>query len=98
MTQPSEQETLEARVRHLMARHAAIKPRGYDTIRARHELHSQIDELLDHHAASSDTAPTPRSPMCSVCNGKRYKNFRSARICPTCDTVQHDYDQIAVES
>lgn len=38
---------IEAQVRHLMAQHAAIKPRGFDSRRARELLHRQIDTALD---------------------------------------------------
>lgn len=43
-------EELEAMIRYAMADHAAIRPRGFDTIRQRQELHKLIDELLDARA------------------------------------------------
>lgn len=40
-------ERLEASVRRLMAQHASIEPRGYDTTRERARLHRLIDTGLD---------------------------------------------------
>lgn len=42
-----EPETIKAKTLLLMAQHAAIEPRGFDTIRARAEIARQIDDLLD---------------------------------------------------
>jgi hypothetical protein len=43
-------DDLRAMCLQAMREHAAIKPRGYDSIRARESLHRQIDELLDDWA------------------------------------------------
>lgn len=40
-------DLLEALVRHAMAQHAAIEPRGFDSVKARNQLHVEIDRLLD---------------------------------------------------
>lgn len=40
-------EFIEALIRFSMAEHAAIKPRGYDSQRARNEIHHEIDGLFD---------------------------------------------------
>lgn len=40
-------EFIEALIRYAMAEHAAIKPRGYDSQRARGEIHAEIDALFD---------------------------------------------------
>lgn len=41
---------LRAMCLQAMAEHAAIEPRGFDTIRKRANLHDQIDDLLDDYA------------------------------------------------
>lgn len=43
-------ELLEALIRHAMADHAAIKPRGFDSARDRAKIHREIDSMLDHYA------------------------------------------------
>lgn len=43
-------EDVEADVRVLMSKHAAIQPRGFDTIRIRGQYHARIDTLLDEYA------------------------------------------------
>ena len=40
-------EDIEAEVRKVMAAHAAIKPRGFDSIKERARLHRLVDTLLD---------------------------------------------------
>lgn len=46
----SNADDLHAMILHAMAEHAAIQPRGFDTIRAREHLHRQIDDMLDDYA------------------------------------------------
>lgn len=41
---------VEAECRKVMAAHAAIKPRGYDSRGKREKLHRRVDQLLDEHA------------------------------------------------
>lgn len=86
-----DRETLEAQARQLMAKHAAITPRGYDTTRTRNQLHAQIDALLDAHA----TAPTvhvepitarPTALHCGICTGLR-REHQGVRVCRTCDDL-----------
>lgn len=43
-------EVVEAEVRQRMAEHAAIKPRGWQTMKDREILHRRIDKLLDEWA------------------------------------------------
>ena len=43
---------LEAEVRAAMWHHSQIKPRGFDSIRRRAEIHREIDDLLDRWAVS----------------------------------------------
>lgn len=43
-------ELLEAMIRHAMADHYAIKPRGFDSQRDRAKLHREIDSMLDQYA------------------------------------------------
>ena len=43
---------LEADVRAAMWHHSQIKPRGFDSIRRRAEIHREIDDLLDRWAVS----------------------------------------------
>ena len=43
-------EELEAEVRVLMARHAAIVARGFDSVKKRQGIHRTIDTLLDELA------------------------------------------------
>ena len=40
-------EELEAEVRVLMARHAAIVARGFDSVKKREGIHRKVDALLD---------------------------------------------------
>ena len=40
-------EDIEAEVRKVMAAHAAIKARGFDSIKERGRLHRLVDSLLD---------------------------------------------------
>lgn len=42
-------EDAEADARRAMAAHAAIQPRGFDSIRERAELHIEVDFHLDEH-------------------------------------------------
>lgn len=41
---------LRAMIQQAMIAHAAIQPRGFDTIRRREDLHRQVDEMLDDYA------------------------------------------------
>lgn len=43
-------EDVEADVRVLMSKHAAIDPRGFDTVAQREILHRRIDRYLDEHS------------------------------------------------
>lgn len=43
----TQRDELEASCRRLMARHAAIEPRGFDTTRQRLRLQAEIDDVLD---------------------------------------------------
>lgn len=54
---------LEAMVRHAMAEHAAIVPRGFDTIRERANLHRDIDMMLDEWAIIRDIAQVDTEAM-----------------------------------
>ena len=56
-------EALEAMVRHAMAEHAAIEPRGFDTIRERANLHRDIDMMLDEWAIIRDIAQVDTEAM-----------------------------------
>lgn len=49
-------DLLEALVRHAMAEHAAIQPRGFDSIKARQRIHVEIDRLLDGWTIESTRA------------------------------------------
>lgn len=46
-TEQPDQPSLTARIREAMARHAAIEPRGFDSVKEREALHAEIDALLD---------------------------------------------------
>lgn len=46
-TTTASRETIEARVRVLMACHVAIEPRGFDSEKERAQLHRDIDAALD---------------------------------------------------
>lgn len=51
MPTPTEQaEELEALIRRTMFEHAAIKPRGFDSIKARARIHRMLDDMFDEHA------------------------------------------------
>ena len=43
---------LEAEIRSAMFHHSQIKPRGFDSIRRRAEIHREVDQLLDRWAES----------------------------------------------
>lgn len=43
-------EDVEADTRVLMAKHASIAPRGFDSNRERAAYHARIDQLLDEHS------------------------------------------------
>lgn len=43
----SNTDDLRALILQAMIEHATIQPRGFDSIRRRHELHRQIDEMYD---------------------------------------------------
>lgn len=49
MADPYDHEFIEAQVRVLMAAHAAILPRGWETIRQRQYFHRLIDAWLDDY-------------------------------------------------
>lgn len=44
---------LRAMILQAMREHAAIAPRGFDTIRKRQDLHRQVDDMLDDYALES---------------------------------------------
>jgi hypothetical protein len=51
-------DDLRAMCLQAMSEHAAIQPRGFDTIARRNDLHRQIDDLLDDYALESMVADT----------------------------------------
>lgn len=55
-------EDVEADVRVLMAKHAAIENRGFDTAAQREILHRRIDDRLDEHAMFVAVAELTESP------------------------------------
>ena len=50
-------EDIEAEVRKVMAAHAAIKARGFDSIKERGRLHRLTDVLLDELAIAEQVTP-----------------------------------------
>ena len=50
-------EDIEAEVRKVMAAHAAIKARGFDSIKERARLHRLTDVLLDELAIAEQVTP-----------------------------------------
>ena len=76
--------------------HAKIRPRGFDTIRERAEIHAEIDDMLDEmtnvrtgklavvfHAPADESRV--RAEFCSMCDRARYINDTQAIICLHCD-------------
>lgn len=58
-------DDLRAMCLQAMGEHAAIQPRGFDSIAKRADLHRQIDDLLDDWALESlipDTATATDTP------------------------------------
>ena len=49
-------EHVEADIRKAMAEHAAILPRGWQTMQQRNILHRRIDGWLDEYALMADVA------------------------------------------
>ena len=49
----SNADDLRAMALQAMAEHAAIAPRGFDSIRRRDDLHRQVDDLIDDWALES---------------------------------------------
>lgn len=47
-------DDVEAAARVLMAKHASIEPRGFDSIRERQLLHKRIDALIDEYQLRTD--------------------------------------------
>lgn len=89
-------ETLEAEVRKLMAAHAAIKPRGFDTIRQRDALHRRIDDLLDQYEprdvgayapylATFTPDSHPAATTCGLCGTSKRWGLCGVYLCFTCD-------------
>ena len=52
--EPRDLEHVEADIRKAMAEHAAIQPRGFDSIKARESLHRKIDAWFDEYAMRLD--------------------------------------------
>ncbi len=55
----SNADDLRAMCLQAMQEHAAIRPRGFDTIAQRADLHKQIDELLDDYGLERMAEDTP---------------------------------------
>lgn len=49
----SNADDLRAMIMQAMLEHAAIEPRGFDSIRRRENLHRQIDDLYDDYELES---------------------------------------------
>ena len=58
MDSPTKAERLEASVRRLMAQHARIAPRGFDSTRERDRLHRLIDTGLDEWLLNAPVVET----------------------------------------
>lgn len=84
-----EQDTLEAAARRLMAQIAATHARGYDTHRARQQLITQLDQLLDEWNGHTPPPPPPLPAPMATYLSTAQTGDPQARICGVCSRTRY---------